>query len=431
NAIGLVTGVGVMALDIDNVNLWDHILSELGESEPETCKSISQSGGRHLLFKVTPELERLRKKSVFGLKTLGRDDFDVLGKGDFLLMPPSSFMTPLERREYMFVEGYSLIDNPEKLMEAPEWLLQVLTPGSVPHNRIRGTFLRQDLAKKAAAKKERERVEKEQQEKQEAVKEVEEEKEKGQKRKGLDTGSPAKRARSASVSSDEGYTAAEEFLIASSDQDCLKEVAKHVNKLNANRAIDRQSWIEVGMAIHHATDGQGMELWDEFSRRAGPYDRRDLEYQWDSFKNGSGITIGSLIYWAKEDSKEAREERKAAKEQLERTKADDNLRREAVKFGVDHTGGKGVFEGWDAEKSVAVIKNTMHHPDHCVECVFSSNAAFQRCLECEWRNPFAGNLMVPQTEYPALHQQFFNITINYNNYGTTKTSDPVITIPNS
>ncbi|KAJ3055708.1 hypothetical protein HK102_011304, partial [Quaeritorhiza haematococci] len=340
NAIGLLTGFGVMALDIDNTRLWNHILSELGETEPETCKSISQSGGWHLLFKVTPELERLRKKSVFGLKALGRDDFDVLGKGDFLLVPPSSFMTPLEKREYTFMEGYSLLDNPEKLIEAPEWLLQVLTPGSVPHNRVRGTFLRQDLAKKAAEKKERERVEKEQ----EVVKEEQEEK------RGDGGGSTRlKRGRS---NSSGGLTAEEEALIALDTEDRLKEVEKHVKKLRAERAIDRQSWIEVGMAIHHATNGQGMELWDEFSRRAGPYDRRDLEYQWDSFKNGSGITIGSLIFWAKEDSKEAREEKKRLKAEEEKFKSKEARRREAVKFGVDHTGGKGVLDNWDAEKSV-------------------------------------------------------------------------------
>ncbi|KAJ3088286.1 hypothetical protein HK102_009104 [Quaeritorhiza haematococci] len=167
------------------------------------------------------------------------------------------------------------------------------------------------------------------------------------------------------------------------------------------------------MAIHHATDGQGMELWDEFSRRAGPYDRRVLEIQWDSFKNGSGITVGSLIHWGKEDAKAAQDERKRMKIKEEKMKSDEGLRREAVKFGVNHTGGQGVFESWDdPENLVAVIKNTMHHPGHRVKCVFGPDGAFQQCLECAWRNPFAGQLMIPKTEYPVLHQQFINITIN-------------------
>ncbi|KAJ3059608.1 hypothetical protein HK102_009911 [Quaeritorhiza haematococci] len=104
---------------------------------------------------------------------------------------------------------------------------------------------------------------------------------------GPDTSTPV--ARSASVSSGSTeYTSAEEALIALDLQDRVKEVAKHVKKLSAERAIDRKSWIEVGMAIHHATDGQGMELWDQFSRRAGPYDRAVLETRGTCSKTGLG-----------------------------------------------------------------------------------------------------------------------------------------------
>ncbi|KAJ3079456.1 hypothetical protein HK102_003772 [Quaeritorhiza haematococci] len=345
NSLGLVLGPvsGVLAVDIDNMDLWKVVLDTLGETEPLTCWSISQRGAVHLLFKVTPALEAVCRKGVFGLKPLGYNDFDILGQGDFLLVPPSSFETP---------ERYSLLDNPDKLMEAPDWLIEVLTRGSAAYHRVRGSYIKQAMAEKP-----------------------------------VDTGVEKVVLEHADSS---GFTAAEEALVALDTEDRLKEVEKHVKKLCAKRAIDRQSWIEVGMAIHHATDGHGMELWDTFSWRAGPYDRRHLEYQWDSFKNG-----------------------KVAKTLEEKTKADDNLRREAVKFGVDHTGGKGVFESWDDPKNlVAVIKNTMHHPDHRVECVFSSEGAFQRCLECGWRNPFAGELVISQTKYPVLHQQFINITIN-------------------
>ncbi|KAJ3051096.1 hypothetical protein HK102_012142, partial [Quaeritorhiza haematococci] len=269
-------------------------------------------------------------------------------------------------------------------MEAPDWLIEVLTPGSVPYNHVRGSYIRQTMAEK-------------------------------------DSGSDSE----SDVELEPVLTENKKFLLNLDLTDRMKEVAKHVKKLRADRAVDRQSWIEVGMAIHHATDGQGMELWDEFSRRAGPYDRHTLEYQWNSFRNGSGITMGSLIHWAKEDARTTREENKRAKAEQEKMKCDETLRREVVKFGVDHTGGQGIFEGWNAEKSVAVIRNTMHHPDHHVECVFNSEGAYQRCLECAWRNPFAGELVVSQTKYPALHQQFFNITINHTikNYNNNNNND--------
>ncbi|KAJ3073933.1 hypothetical protein HK102_005911 [Quaeritorhiza haematococci] len=378
NAIGLLTGFGVMALDIDNTQLWDHILSELGESEPETCRCI-------ILFKVTPELERLRKHSVFGLKKLGRNNFDVLGKGDFLLVPPSSFMTPLEQRQCTFVEGYSLVDNPEKLIEAPEWLLQVLTPGSVPHNRVRGSYLRQDLAEKAKKRKEEERAEKDRKAKQEDQQGQEEQDHGG-----------------------DDLTENERALLDLDLVERLKEVAKHVKKLRAVRAVDRQSWIETG----DGTLG------------------RVLPSRWALQSSDLGVPVGLVQKWLRdhhrlldplgqEDAREEKKRLKAEEEKEEKKlKADKALRREVVKFGVDHTGGKGVFKGWNAEKSVAVIRNTMHHPDHRVECVFNSDGAFQQCLECAWRNPFAGELAVPARKYPALHQQFYNIIINntVNNY---------------
>ncbi|KAJ3078614.1 hypothetical protein HK102_004367, partial [Quaeritorhiza haematococci] len=322
----------------------------------------------HLIFNVTPALEAVRRKGVFGMKAYGHDDFDILGQGDFLLVPPSAFETPEGCREY--------------------------------RSRVRAAYFEQALADGVKA-----------------------EKADRKKRKGPNTSTPVKRARSASISSDEGFTAAEEALIALDAKDRLKEVAKHVKKPDANRAIDRQSWIEVSMAIHHATDGspEGMELWDHFSQQAGPYDCAVLEYQWDSFKNGSGITIGSLIHWGKEDAKAAREEKKQKKveeqREQEKMKVEEALRRKAVKFGVIHTGGDGVFNRWDAENFGIAIKNTMHNPQHRVDCMFSREGAFQQCTQCEWCNPIFGHLAVSQTNSPVLYQQVFNITINniYNN----------------
>ncbi|KAJ3079717.1 hypothetical protein HK102_003556, partial [Quaeritorhiza haematococci] len=217
NSLGLVTGPvsGVLAVDIDNMELWKVLLDTLGESEPLTCRSISQRGAVHLLFKVTPALEAVRRKGVFGIKPLGYDDFDILGQGDFLLVPPSSFETPEGRREYRFVEGYSLIDNRDKLMDAPDWLVRVLTRGSNDHRRVREAYLKQALS---AEKADRVKAEK-------AAK-----------------GPYAnKDARSASIVEEE-YTPAEEALIALDTQDRIKEVQKHVKKLSADRAIDRQSY---------------------------------------------------------------------------------------------------------------------------------------------------------------------------------------------
>ncbi|KAJ3058382.1 hypothetical protein HK102_010531, partial [Quaeritorhiza haematococci] len=154
NSLGLVTGPvsGVLAVDIDNMELWKVLLDTMGKTEPLTCRSISQRRAVHLLFKVTPALEAVRRKGVFGMKALGYNDFDILGQGDFLLVPPSSFETLEGHREYKFVEGYSLIDNPDKLLDAPEWLINVLTRGSNKYRRVREAYLKQTLVAEKAEK---------------------------------------------------------------------------------------------------------------------------------------------------------------------------------------------------------------------------------------------------------------------------------------
>ncbi|KAJ3064249.1 hypothetical protein HK102_008248, partial [Quaeritorhiza haematococci] len=70
------------------------------------------------------------------------DDFDILGDNKkFAILPPSSFDTLTGRRQYEYVEGYSLLDNPEHLLPAPRWLIKVLTPGKDDYQRVQDSFL--------------------------------------------------------------------------------------------------------------------------------------------------------------------------------------------------------------------------------------------------------------------------------------------------
>ena len=64
-----------------------------------------------------------------------------------------------------------------------------------------------------------------------------------------------------------------------------------------------ERWLQVGMALHHETDGDGFDLWDEWSSRGGQYPGRDdLQRKWDSFgrQGTAGITIRSLIKWSRD-----------------------------------------------------------------------------------------------------------------------------------
>ncbi len=62
--------------------------------------------------------------------------------------------------------------------------------------------------------------------------------------------------------------------------------------------MNRDDWVQVGMAIHHETDGDlaGFELWDEWSSKSDKYKgRADLEASWRSFHDSpNSVTIGML-----------------------------------------------------------------------------------------------------------------------------------------
>ncbi len=62
--------------------------------------------------------------------------------------------------------------------------------------------------------------------------------------------------------------------------------------------MNRDDWVQIGMAIHHETDGDlaGFDLWDEWSAKSDKYKgRADLEASWRSFHDSpNSVTIGML-----------------------------------------------------------------------------------------------------------------------------------------
>lgn len=67
--------------------------------------------------------------------------------------------------------------------------------------------------------------------------------------------------------------------------------------------LDYDQWLMVGMALHHETNGEGFELWDEFSQRSSKYTSPDYgKDRWRSFDRGTGpiVTARSLLHLANE-----------------------------------------------------------------------------------------------------------------------------------
>src|SRR5262245_19145135 len=69
--------------------------------------------------------------------------------------------------------------------------------------------------------------------------------------------------------------------------------------LAAVSADDRQTWIEVGMALHAHLGDAGRYLWDRWSETSSKYNAVDQDRVWRSFGNRSGVTIGTLFHHAR------------------------------------------------------------------------------------------------------------------------------------
>lgn len=62
---------------------------------------------------------------------------------------------------------------------------------------------------------------------------------------------------------------------------------------------DYDTWIRIGMAIHHSTGGTGFAVWDEWSSAGGKYDAKGMDAHWHSFgRCANPVTLGTLVHHA-------------------------------------------------------------------------------------------------------------------------------------
>lgn len=81
----------------------------------------------------------------------------------------------------------------------------------------------------------------------------------------------------------------------------LQMLEKALPLLNQERCENYDIWIKVGMALKEF-GLVGFRLWDKWSQKSTKYSSAITSEKWGTFNEESGISIGSIIYWAKEDS---------------------------------------------------------------------------------------------------------------------------------
>jgi hypothetical protein len=68
-----------------------------------------------------------------------------------------------------------------------------------------------------------------------------------------------------------------------------------------NHGLDYEVWVRVGMAVHHATDGTGYNLWENWSATSEKHNPNHMPNKWHSFgRSANPVTIGTLIHHAQE-----------------------------------------------------------------------------------------------------------------------------------
>lgn len=75
----------------------------------------------------------------------------------------------------------------------------------------------------------------------------------------------------------------------------------YLEQLSTARADDYDQWVMVGMALHSVGDEALLSAWDRWSSSSAKYEPGVCEAKWASFNPGSGITLGTLGQWAKQD----------------------------------------------------------------------------------------------------------------------------------
>lgn len=71
--------------------------------------------------------------------------------------------------------------------------------------------------------------------------------------------------------------------------------------LSANRADDRDQWLQVGMALH-SVDAGLLSDWEAWSSQSSKFTEGECAEKWSGFNGSGGLTIASLVQWAKDDS---------------------------------------------------------------------------------------------------------------------------------
>jgi P4 family phage/plasmid primase-like protien len=256
NGLALLTGEinNIIIIDIDNIEHWNDFLSINKQQEPDTVSVKSGSGGVHYYFKYNKELENITSKD----HCFGKDyDIDIKTNGGCVIAPPSTYHNKNMEKDVSYIWNKSIFDYEPS--EMPDWIQNLLL------NKKKNTKLDENIKD--------------------------------------DIKNNIKEKITENKKNDE-YD-----IIDLNDNEQKKQfnsddIEQLIDMLSMSRCASYNEWINVGLCLYNI-DQTNLYIWRKWSRKSDKYESGICEDKWKSFKKEkSGLKIGSLLSWCKNDNKE-------------------------------------------------------------------------------------------------------------------------------
>lgn len=101
--------------------------------------------------------------------------------------------------------------------------------------------------------------------------------------------------------------------------------------------VDYDTWLRVGMAIKSQyPDGDGLEIWDSWSRQGNRYKAGECKIRWNGFSLSGSVRAGSLFHYAKEGGWQA----DPINEEKSGNRLDELVAKMNIEYAVVSVGGK-------------------------------------------------------------------------------------------
>lgn len=255
--LGIITGKtnDIFVIDVDSVDDWTKLLKKYKQTEPNTVKAISGSGGFHLFFKYDDKLENIKSTS----KSISEEyDIDVRTNGGFIIIPPSSYFNKNTDSDAVYTWSRSIFEY--ELLDLPGWLFKLLNDKTITIKP----------AKKNIKKPQIMDLMLEQDNDNQTITQIEEK----------------------NVNNE-----IEKYNNVTYDEN---EIMTLVNMLGKHRYTYNE-WLTVGICLHNINFDY-LYIWDNWSKKDSRYESGKCEEKWVTFNQSNALYVGSLIFWAKTDN---------------------------------------------------------------------------------------------------------------------------------